>query len=95
MPVDDDALQAKIDALNTKLVALNKQRNDLINVQNALVSIRQTEETTVTVDPDTQVRTETKSMKDPIDRGTGATMEAARRQTVHDAQIIEADKLLA
>lgn len=87
MPVDNQAIQDKIDELQVKSNANHKERKELYRVISELQSIVEEE--------DSLSETEPKTMKPIIDRGTGVVINVARRQAIYDAQLIKADALLS
>ncbi len=86
MPVDNQIIKDKIIALDAKMAINHAERNELRSVIEGLQSILEVEDPLSQTDP--------KAMKPVMDRGTGADINPARRQSVYDAQIVRADALL-
>jgi hypothetical protein len=87
MPVDNQLILDKIEALGVKMGINNKERKDLANCIDTLRSICEEDDPNSVEIP--------KAKRVMTDRGTGEIMNAQRRQTVYDAQIIKADALLS
>lgn len=93
MPVDEDAIQEKIVDLSKKLTKVGIQRSDLRSAIDGLNRIKKVQKIVHGVDGEGNPTT-TKTMETPVDIGTGEKFNIARRQTVYDAQMKNADDLL-
>ena len=94
MPVDEALIDAKIQQLNEKMIGLNRTRNGIRSTIEKLHNLKQIEET-VNEDDEEQNPVTRKIKHNPNDPGTGQEMSNARRQEVYNAQMSEADSLLA